>query len=172
MRIGMRSSKSAARRQVKELDLPLSPGEVGVSLRATGEGAGIALNACALTRAGGATSPGGRGSSQQRRENQMLEPLERNRIALNLRLKYRALQGRNQEARQLITLSLPRQLAKLHRRFQAIRDRLAHLLIYFNQPLPDHFAVAARFGAEVADQTSVLPTDPIEIFDLRIDVGA
>ncbi|MGA7762371.1 MAG: hypothetical protein WCA59_11530 [Candidatus Binataceae bacterium] len=30
----------------------------------------------------------------------------------------------------------------------------------------------ARFGAEVADETSVSPTDPIEILDLCIDEGA
>jgi len=40
--------------------LPLpSSGEVDVSHRAAGEGAGIELNVSALTRAGGATSPEG-----------------------------------------------------------------------------------------------------------------
>src|SRR5882762_5307851 len=102
----------------------------------------------------------------------MFETLERDRITLGLRLKYRALQRSNQEARHLIAFSLARDLAILHRCFQAIRDRLAHLLIYFNEPLPDHFAVLARFGAEVADKTSVSPTDPIEILDLCVEVGA
>ena len=92
-------------------------------------------------------------------------------FTLRLRLKDRALQRRNQEARELIAFSLPRHLANLHRS-QAIRDRLAHLLIYFHQPLPGHFAVLARFGAEVADQTAVPPTDPIKILDLRLDEGA
>jgi hypothetical protein len=32
--------------------------------------------------------------------------------------------------------------------------------------------VVACFGAEVANETSVLPTDAIKILDLRIDVGA
>jgi hypothetical protein len=33
-------------------------------------------------------------------------------------------------------------------------------------------AVLAGLGAEVADETSVSPTDPIEILDLGIDEGA
>jgi hypothetical protein len=102
----------------------------------------------------------------------MLVPLGGNRVALRLRLKDRALQRRDQEARELIGVSLAWQLARLHRGFQAIRNRLAQLFVYFNQPLPDHFAVISCFGAEIADETSVPPTDPIEILDLRIDVGA
>src|SRR6202165_1843672 len=53
-----------------------------------------------------------------------------------------------------------------------MRDRLAHLLIYFNEPLPDHFAVLARLRAEVADETAVSPADPVEILGLCIDEGA
>jgi hypothetical protein len=102
----------------------------------------------------------------------MLKPLGWNCAALGLRLKDRALQRRDQKAGKLIGVSLARQLAKLHRGFQAIRDRLAQLFVYFNQPLSDHFAVIACFGAEVADQASVPPTDSIEILDLRIDIGA
>jgi len=47
-------------------DLPLPSGEVDVSPRAAGEGARIQLDACALTRAVGATSPEGRGNSEIR----------------------------------------------------------------------------------------------------------
>ena len=100
----------------------------------------------------------------------MLIALSRNRAALGLRLKDRALQRRDQEARDFIGVSPPRQLARLHRGLQAIREPLAQLLVYFNQPLPDHFAVISCFGAEIADEASVPPTDPIEILDLCIDV--
>jgi hypothetical protein len=41
-----------------------------------------------------------------------------------------------------------------------------------NYPLPDHFAVLARLGAEVADETSVSPTVALKIVDLCIDEGA
>src|ERR1700693_5147704 len=47
-------------------DSPLPSGEVDVSPRAAGEGASIELNASALTRAVGASSPEGRGNSVRR----------------------------------------------------------------------------------------------------------
>src|SRR5271163_4168270 len=53
------SNKNNPRRNLK---LPLPSGEVDVSLRASGEGACFELNAGALTRAGGASSPKGRGN--------------------------------------------------------------------------------------------------------------
>src|SRR5271166_699651 len=102
----------------------------------------------------------------------MLESFDGDRGTLRLGLKDRALQRRNQEAGELIAFGLPRRLANLHRGLQAIRDCLAHLLIYSNEAPPDHFAVLGRFGAEVADETAVSPTGPIEILDLCIDEGA
>ena len=48
-------------RECDEVDLPLPSGEVDASPRASGEGARIQLDACALTRAVSATSPEGRG---------------------------------------------------------------------------------------------------------------
>jgi putative membrane protein insertion efficiency factor len=50
------------RRECDEVDLPLASGEVDASPRAAGEGARIQIDACALTRAEGATSPEGRGN--------------------------------------------------------------------------------------------------------------
>jgi putative membrane protein insertion efficiency factor len=47
-------------RECNEVDLPLPSGEVDASPRASGEGARIQLDACALTRAVSATSPEGR----------------------------------------------------------------------------------------------------------------
>jgi hypothetical protein len=60
------------------------------------------------------------------------------------------------------------QTANLHG-FQAVRDGLPHLFEYFDDPRPHYFAVFACFGAEIADETSVLPADPIKILDLCID---
>ena len=101
----------------------------------------------------------------------MLESIEGSGAALRLGLKDRALQRRDQKASELVAFGSPRQLANLHRSFQAIRNRLTHLFVYFNQPFPDYFAVVGCFGAEIADQTSILQADLIEIFDLCIDVG-
>ena len=53
-------------RECDEVDLPLPSGEVDASPRAAGEGARIQLDACALTRAVGATSPDGRGNLEIR----------------------------------------------------------------------------------------------------------
>jgi len=53
-------------RACDEVDLPLPSGEVDASPRAAGEGARIQLDACALTRAVGATSPEGRGNLEIR----------------------------------------------------------------------------------------------------------
>src|SRR5271163_2036111 len=109
---------------------------------------------------------------QEGRKNQMFETLERNRAALGLRLEDRALQRCNQEARQLIACGFARDRANLCRGFEAIRDRLAHVLIDGNEALSDNFAMLAGLGAEVADETSVSPSDPIEILDLGINEGA
>ena len=49
------------RHECDELDLPLPSGEVDASPQASGEGARIQLDTCALTRAVSATSPEGRG---------------------------------------------------------------------------------------------------------------
>ena len=46
-------------RECDEVDLPLPSGEVDASPRAAGEGARIQLDACAVTRAGGAPLPKG-----------------------------------------------------------------------------------------------------------------
>jgi len=53
-------------RECDEVDLPLPSGEVDASPRAAGEGARIQLDARALTRAVGATSPDGRGNLEIR----------------------------------------------------------------------------------------------------------
>src|SRR5258708_3741376 len=51
-------------RKFGEEELPLPSVEVDASLRASGEGARIVLNAGAVTRAGGASSTDGRGKQQ------------------------------------------------------------------------------------------------------------
>jgi hypothetical protein len=116
-------------------------------------------------------SPGNLNSLQERREQQMLESFDRDCGTLRLGLKDRALQRRNQEAasssQSLLVIG-----RRFHSRSQTIRDRLAHLLEDLNYPLPDHFAVLACFGAEVADETSVSPTVALKIVDLRIEEGS
>ena len=47
-----------------------------------------------------------------------------------------------------------------------IPDRQAHLFEDLNYPLPDHFAMLARLGAEVADETTGFPTVALKIIDL------
>src|SRR5260370_36992088 len=58
-----------------------------------------------------------------------------------------------------------------HRSSQRIGERMADLLENLNDPRPHHSAVLARFGAEVSNESSASPTDPIKILDLCIDEG-